>query len=90
MARRITDDDGGVWEVAPSGRRTVYGSDELSLEFRRVEGGTPERRYIRFSPRTAKATELAFDQTSDRTLLRLLTGAQPAWTSPDGGYHRSA
>jgi hypothetical protein len=90
MSRRITDGDGAVWEVALSGRRTQYGADELSLEFRRVAGGAPERRYVRFAPRGAKAAEPAFDQTTDATLRRLLGETQPAWTSPDGGYDRSA
>ncbi len=86
MARHITGPDGATWEVALSGRRTQYGSDEVSLEFRRVAGGGPERRYVRFAPRMAKAPELAFDQATDAALHRLLGESQPAWTSPDGGY----
>ncbi|HEX3926432.1 MAG TPA: hypothetical protein VHW65_00395 [Gemmatimonadales bacterium] len=90
MARRIVDTDGGVWEVGPSGRRTQYGADETSLEFLRVAGGTPDRRFARFSPRGAKAAELALDEASDTALLTLLSQAQPAWTSPDGSYGRPA
>ncbi len=90
MARQVTAGNGSVWEVALSGRRTQYGADELSLEFRRVAGGEPERRYVRFAPQGAKVAELAFDQATDATLLRLLGETQPAWTSPDGGYGRSA
>ena len=90
MARRITDAAGNVWEVAPSGRRTQYGADEVSLEFIRVEGGAPEHRFARYAPRGAKAVELAFDETSDGALLLLLSQAQPAWTSPDGSYGRPA
>ena len=86
MAREIVDAGGTAWEVAPSGRHTQYGGDELSLEFRRVHGGASERRYARFSPRGAKALELALEELSDRALLTLLSTAQPAWTSPDGGY----
>lgn len=85
MARRITDVDGTMWEVAPSGRHTQYGVDELSLEFRRA-GGDGERRFIRFSPRGAKAAEQAFEEVSDRALLGLLAASQPGWTSPDGSY----
>lgn len=85
MARRITDVDGTAWEVAPSGRHTQYGIDELSLEFRRV-GAEAERRYIRFSPRGAKSAEQAMEEVSDRALLGLLAASQPSWTSPDGSY----
>ena len=61
MARHITGPDGATWEVALSGRRTQYGSDEVSLEFRRVAGGGPERRYVRFAPGGEGCAELAFD-----------------------------
>ena len=88
MSRQITDATGCLWEVMPSGRRTQYGSDEVSLEFQRV-GEPAERRFARFAPRTAKAVELALEQVSDAALLTLLGESQPAWTSPDGGYGRS-
>lgn len=86
MARVIVDAVGAVWEVAQSGRRTQYSGDELSLEFRRIEGGTAERRFARFSPRGAKAAEVALEEATDHALLALLGTAQPAWTSPEGGY----
>lgn len=86
MARSIVDAAGATWEVAQSGRHTQYGSDELSLEFRRVDGGAAEKRFARFSPRGAKAAEMALEEATDRALLALLGVAQPAWTSPDGGY----
>ena len=88
MARRITDASGVVWEVSPSGRRTQYGADEVSLEFQRVGEHPPERRFVRFAPRGAKVVELALDETGDSTLLALLAESQPAWTSPDGSYGR--
>lgn len=88
MARRITDGGGTVWIVTPSGRRTQYQVDELSLEFRRADADA-ERRYIRFSPRGAKAAETALEETSEAALLALLGRAQPSWTSPDGGYGRA-
>ena len=85
MARRIIDPQGTAWRVALSGRSTMYGRDELSLEFRPVESPT-QVRYCRYSPRGAKAGELALDERTDRELLALLASAQPAWTSPDGDY----
>ena len=89
MARRITDAAGGVWDVSPSGRTTQYGSDEVSLEFQRVSGDDPERRFVRFAPRGAKAVEMALEDISNRALLELLATSQPAWTSPDGDYGRA-
>lgn len=86
MARKILDAAGATWEVGQSGRHTQYGSDEISLEFRRVWGGAAERRFARFSPRGAKSAEMALEEVSDRALVALLDTAQPAWTSPDGGY----
>ena len=88
MARIITDAAGIAWEVTPSGRRTQYGSDEVSLEFQRVGDGAPERRFSRFAPRGAKAVEMALEDTSDAALVVLLGVSQPAWTSPDGSYGR--
>jgi len=88
MARVITDAAGVAWEVTPSGRRTQYGSDEVSLEFQRLGAGAPERRFSRFSPRGAKAAEMALEDTSDAVLVTLLGVSQPAWTSPDGSYGR--
>ncbi|MEO5800337.1 MAG: hypothetical protein ABIZ70_06075 [Gemmatimonadales bacterium] len=90
MARKIVDADGATWEVAPTGRHTQYGSDELSLEFRRTMGGIPEHRFARFSPQGAKSAEMALEEISDRALVTLLGTAQPAWTSPDAGYGLSA
>ena len=84
MVRRIVDAKGRHWEVSLSGRTTQYVRDELSIEFRLVEG--EERRYVRASPRGAKAPELAWQQFTDADLSRLLASSQPSWTSPDGGY----
>lgn len=89
MPRRITDDAGATWEVTLSGRRTQYARDELSLEFRRVEGGPAEHRYARFNPRASKIPERAYELASEALLARLLASSQPAWTSPDGGYRRA-
>jgi hypothetical protein len=90
MSRRITDAAGTAWDVTPSGRRTQYGSDEVSLEFQRVGDGSPEVRFARFAPRGAKATEIALEDTTDAALVTLLGQSQPAWTSPDGSYGRPA
>jgi hypothetical protein len=84
MLRRIVDGTGRQWEVSLAGRRTQYVRDELSLEFRLVDGG--ERRYVRVSPRGAKLPEMAWQELSDVALARLLKSSQPSWTSPDGGY----
>lgn len=89
MPREIADTEGVIWRVALTGRHTQYSVDEISLEFRRVGPGEDERRYARFSPRGAKSPERAYEEVSDRMLSRLLTIAQPAWTSPDGVYGRS-
>ncbi len=88
MARRIIDASGSVWEVSPTGRRTQYGSDEVSLEFAKVSGGEPEVRVVRYAPRGAKAVEMALEEASDRALLELLVTTQPAWSSPDTDYGR--
>lgn len=90
MPRRITDGAGSVWEVMPSGRRTQYGSDEVSLEFVRVGDAPREQRFARFAPRGAKAAEMALEDATDAALIRLLAETQPAWTSPDGSYGRPA
>ncbi len=90
MPRRITDAAGVTWEVTPSGRTTQYGADEVSLEFLRAGEGAREQRFARFSPRGAKAVEMALEDASDASLLTLLAQTQPAWTSPDGGYGRTA
>ena len=90
MPRRIVDANGAAWDVMPSGRHTQYGADELSLEFQRMGDGDGERRFARFSPRGAKAVEMALEDASDSALLTLLGQSQPAWTSPDGSYGRPA
>jgi len=84
MLRRIVDSGGRQWEVSLAGRRTQYVRDELSLEFRLVDG--EERRYVRVSPRGAKLPEQAWQELSDVALGRLFKSSQPSWTSPDGGY----
>lgn len=86
MVRRIHDAAGVEWEVGPSGHRTQYSVDEFTLEFIRLGTGGGEKRYARFSPRGAKAQELALEELSEAALKQLLVTSQPAWTSPDGGY----
>lgn len=90
MSRRITDGSGSVWEVTPSGRRTQYGSDEVSLEFQRIGASDAETRFARFAPAGAKAVEMALENATDAALITLLQHSQPAWTSPDGSYGHPA
>lgn len=94
MSRLLTAPDGTTWRVALAGRRTQYARDEVTLAFTRVPADddaatTEEVRYARFSPRGAKAPELAFEEATDGALRRLLGAAQPEWTSPDGAYGRA-
>jgi len=86
MPRQITDRSGATWEVMPSGRRTQYGADEVSLEFRRLGDAARETRFARFAPQGAKAVEMALEDATDQALITLLGQSQPAWTSPDGSY----
>jgi hypothetical protein len=86
MPRQITAADGTTWTVTLSGRATQYAKDEVSLAF----AAAGETRYVRFSPRGAKAPELAFEEVSDEMLGRLLQQAQPSWTSPAGAYARES
>ena len=90
MARRIIDEQGRTWDVAPTGRVTQYDIDQVSLAFTRVDGDERERRFARYAPRGARIGELAFEQTTDAALLALLKQSQVSWTSPDGGYASSA
>jgi hypothetical protein len=89
MARRIVDDAGVTWRVGLSGRSTSYGRDELSLQFQRLDAPT-ETRFCRFSPRGAKAGEMALEESTDRELLALLDVAQVAWTAAEAGHGRSS
>ena len=90
MPRQVTDGTGVVWEVMPSGRRTQYGADEVSLEFRRTDDRDAAPRFVRYSPRGVKAVEIALEDASEPSLLALLEVSQPAWTSPDGAYGHPA
>jgi hypothetical protein len=85
VEHRFTDHQGRQWHATLSGRRTQYARDELSLEFRRDDD---LRRYVRFAPRGAQAPELAFERLDEAALRHLLEVAQPAGTSPEGGYRR--
>ncbi|HET9133798.1 MAG TPA: hypothetical protein VFN90_05815 [Gemmatimonadales bacterium] len=94
MPRLVTAPDGTTWRAALAGRRTQYARDEVTLAFTLVPADDAdttreEVRFARFSPRGAKAPELAFEEASDAALARLLAAAQPEWTSPDGAYGRA-
>jgi hypothetical protein len=79
--------NGAGWEVAPSGKTTVYGRDEFGLVFKRVTGGPPEHRVVRYSPLGSRIPEASFDELSDQQLKELWNRSQPGWTSPETGYN---
>lgn len=87
MPRREIEMSGRRWTVRATGRRTQYARDEFGLVFTSQDDAR-EQRVARFTPLTAKSPELAFAALSDTELATLLARSQPAWTSPDLGYHR--
>jgi hypothetical protein len=88
MARRRIQVDGESWEVAPSGRVTVYDRDEFGLVFRKGSGSGAERRYGRYSPLGSRYREASLAELSDRQLVELFRQSQPEWTSPAGRLAR--
>lgn len=89
MARRVVDVDGERWEVAPSGRFTVYDRDEFSLVFTQGTGPHQKRRFTRYSPRGARRRDVSLAELSDAELEALFRQSQPAWTSPDARYAKT-
>ncbi|HEY4321780.1 MAG TPA: hypothetical protein VGM77_11465 [Gemmatimonadales bacterium] len=89
MPRQVTDLAGEVWNVMPSGRRTQYGADETSLEFRKAADASAPPRFVRYSPRGAKSVEIALEDVSDAALLQLLAVTQPSWTAPEQAYGKN-
>ncbi|HSE68045.1 MAG TPA: hypothetical protein VLB12_13745 [Gemmatimonadales bacterium] len=87
MPGRMIEINGAGWEVAPSGKTTVYGRDEFGLVFKRVTGGPPERRVVRYSPLGSRIPEASFDELSDQQLKELWNRSQPGWTAPETGYN---
>lgn len=86
MARRTITVDGGVWEVFPSGRPTLYGSDEFGLMFQQGTGPERRRRFTRYSPVGHRSREASFAELSDHQLAELFRVSQPAWTAPEASY----
>jgi hypothetical protein len=86
VAGRTIVVDGARWEVAPSGRVTVYGRDQFGVVFEQGTGPDRRRRYTRFAPVGHRSPDAALAELSDRDLVRLFQQSQPAWTAPEGAY----
>lgn len=86
MARRSIVADGETWEVAPSGRVTVYDRDQFSLVFEQGTGPERRRRFTRYSPMGNRSPDAALAELSERELVELFRQSQPAWTAPEGAY----
>jgi len=84
--RRTIRIDGEKWEVAPSGRVTVYTQDEYGIVFQKGSGQDRVRRVTRYSPIGARRPDKALAELSDHRLLELFRQSQPAWTSPVTQY----
>jgi hypothetical protein len=86
MAGRTIAVDGAAWEVAPSGRVTVYGRDQFGIVFEQGTGPERRRRYTRYAPVGHRSPDAALAELSDRDLVRLFHESQPAWTAPEAVY----
>jgi hypothetical protein len=86
MARRTIELGGETWEVYPSGRVTVYGRDEVGLEFQQGTGPARKRRFTRYTPIGPQAPDAALAGLSERQLIDLFHTSQPAWTAPEAAY----
>jgi hypothetical protein len=86
MAGRTIVVDGATWEVAPSGRVTVYGRDQVGVMFEQGTGPERRRRFTRFSPVGNRSPDAALAELSDRELIQLFHQSQPAWTAPEAVY----
>lgn len=86
MARGQVVVDGGTWEVAPSGRITVYGRDQFGIVFQQGTGPERRRRFTRFAPVGNRSLDAALAELSERELVRLFHESQPAWTAPESAY----
>jgi hypothetical protein len=86
MAGRTIAVKGATWEVAPSGRVTVYGRDQVGVVFEQGTGPERRRRFTRFSPVGTRSPDAALAELSDRELIQLFHQSQPAWTAPEAAY----
>jgi hypothetical protein len=86
MARRTIVVDGETWEVAPSGRVTVYGRDQFGLVFTLGTGPQRKVRVTRYAPVGHRSPDRALAELSERQLRELFRQSQPAWTAPEAAY----
>ena len=86
MAGRTIVVSGATWEVAPSGRVTVYGRDQFGVVFEQGAGQERRRRFTRYAPVGHRSPDAALAELSDRELIQLFHQSQPAWTAPEGVY----
>lgn len=86
MARRTITVEGERWTVYPAGHPTPYVKDQFGLLFELGTGPGRKRRFTRFVPGGARATEAALAELSDEDLYRLWRTSQPAWTAPEAAY----
>ena len=86
MAQRTITVNGETWEIAPSGRVTVYGRDQIGLLFQQGTGPHRRRRFTRFAPVGNRSPDAAIAELGERELLELFRTSQPAWTAPEGAY----
>ena len=86
MAGRTIVVDDATWEVAPSGRVTVYGRDQFGVVFEQGTGPERRRRFTRYAPVGHRSPDAALAELSDRELVQLCRQSQPAWTAPEALY----
>ena len=86
MAQRTIVVEGERWEVAPSGRVTVYDRDQFAIVFEQGTGPERRRRVTRYAPVGNRSPDAAFVELSDRELVQLFRQSQPAWTAPEAAY----
>lgn len=77
---------GETWEVAPSGKLTVYGRDQFALVFQLGTGPQRKMRITRYAPVGHRSPDRALTELSERQLLALFHQSQPGWTAPEAAY----
>src|SRR5258708_34049183 len=82
MAGRTTVVDGETWEVAPSGRVTVYDRDQFGVVFELGTGPERRRRFTRYPPVGTRSPDAPPPEPPDRTLVERFRQPRPAWTHP--------
>lgn len=84
--RRTIVVDGERWEVAPTGRTTVYGRDQFGVVFQLGTGPQRKRRFTRFAPVGHRSADRALAELTERQLHELFHQSQTAWTAPEAAY----